>query len=464
MNTANLNEDTLNRLVKAIMIKRSLGPNEALIFLSQLKLNLICDKTIAQSCALQAALLTAVNTGKRAFHGGVFVSMPHSVPCLLNWPGNQSLNQIVQGLGGNPVGLAHSPWTHTLYFGQPSAPVPDSFQLVCSGWRGGVIPAHARFELPDEADFALGGVLAAAFGVGRGFLRLSGLSTRTLESPQGLSLWRPDLDWTSAEAQGPTLEVLPKNLWMLGLGHLGQAYLWSIGLLPYSHSDEVRFVLQDFDRLVGGNYSSGLLCEEGNIGTHKTRVCADWVEARGFQTTLVERAFDANTKRTGDEPYIACCGFDAAEPRCLLESAGFELVVECALGADVDRFDRVILHTFPEASKAAAQIWADVPEAKLDRKLVDAFKTEGDCGILAETLARKSIATAFVGAFAGALTAGELLRAFNGGVRCELIQAHMRHDSHPGVVVKSENYMNRVARAVGAGCNGVDEHGHDGAE
>lgn len=447
MNTMNFNEDTLNRLVKAIMIRRSLGLDEALAFLSQLRLNLICDKTIAESCALQAALLTAVNTGKRAFHGGVFVSMPHNVPCLLNWPGKHSLNQIVQSLGGIPIGLAHSTWTHTLYFGRPTAPVEDSFQIVCSGWRGGIIPAEAFLDFPDESDFALGGVLAAAFGVARGFLRLSGLSSRTLESSQGLSLWRPDLEWTSDEAKGPPLEVLPKNLWMLGLGHLGQAYLWTIGLLPYSHSEEVRFVLQDFDRLVRGNYSSGLLCEDGNIGRHKTRVCAEWLELRGFQTTLVERAFDADTKRRRDEPYIACCGFDAAEPRRLLELAGFELVVECALGADVDRFDRVILHTFPEASKTAAQIWADVPEAKLDRKLVDAFKTEGDCGILAETLARKSIATAFVGAFAGALTAGEVLRAFNGGVRCELVQAQMRHNSNPGVVVKPENYMNRVARS-----------------
>jgi len=440
-------EDTLDRLAKAIMQKHSVGYAKALAILSKFRLNLVCDASIAQSSSLQAALLTSINCGKRAFHGGVFVSMPRDIPNLLNWPGNQTLNQVAQALGAKFVGLDHTSFSHTLYFGEPENPVADGLLIVCSGWRGGVAPAGVSPHFVGSNDFSLGGVLAGALGVAKGFLRVSGLSTRHVENHEGVSLWRPDLDWTSSEAEGPPLELLPKNLWMLGLGHLGQAFLWNFALLPYANPSEVSFVLQDFDRIVQGNFSSGMLCEKKCVNRLKTRICAEWLDARGFHTIITERAFDSHTKRTGNEPFVACCGFDSAEPRRLLESAGFDLVIECALGGDTARFDRIIFHTFPDAAKTADHIWATTPLTAVDQKIVAAFKSEGDCGIIAETLARKAVATSFVGAFAGALVAGELLRALHGGVRCQSIHAQLRHNEAPRVVLKPEIYQNRVARS-----------------
>jgi hypothetical protein len=446
MNEIEITPDTLDRLAKAIMLKHSVGYAEALAILNTFRLNLICDQRIIRSSALQAALLTAVNAGKRAFHGGVFVSMPREVPCLLNWPGAKTLNEAVQSLGGGFIGLSDSPFTQTLYFGDVSDSVEHGLKVVCSGWRGGIAPAEFPCVLPPSHDFALGGIAAGALGVARGFLRVSGLSLRPVEVPQGISLWRPDLQWTAAEAEGPELEFLPKKLWILGLGHLGQAYLWNLGLLPYSTPDEAHFLLQDFDRAVKGNYASGLLCEEHNVGRQKARICADWLEQRGFQTTITERAFDSLTKRTGEEPFVACCGFDSPEPRRILEGAGFDLVVECALGGDTTRFDRIILHTFPDASRKPEDIWASAPEVAVDANVVKAFKRDEDCGIIAETLARKAISSSFVGAFAGTLVIGEILRALHGGIRCELVQMHLRHNEPAGVILKPGNYLNKVAR------------------
>jgi hypothetical protein len=449
MNTP-INEETLNRLAKAIMVKHSVGYEEAVAMLSRFRLNIVCDDSIRNSPSRQAALLTAINTGKRAFHGGVTVSMPPNIPCLFKWPGNRTLNSIANLVGarfGEPV---HDEFSHTLFLvqGKVAEPVEGSFALSCSGWRGGIIPAGMTLDLAPGPDFALGGIAAAALGVAHGFLRVSGISTRMVEEPQGISLWRPDFPWTTPEAVGPTIEILPKNLWMLGLGHLGQGYLWALSFLPFAKPDKMHFLLQDFDKAVVGNFTSGLLCETHNVGKRKTRLCADWLEDRGFCTTIVERPFDASTVRAGDEPYIACCGFDSAEPRRLLESAGFDLVVECALGSETARFDRIILHTFPDASKTAKEIWAATPSAQLvDKNLVEQFTVSGDCGILAETLARKAISTSFAGAFAGALVAGELLRALHGGIRCEYIHCHLRHGGGPKVIVTSDNYLNRVARS-----------------
>jgi hypothetical protein len=76
-----------------------------------------------------------------------------------------------------------------------------------------------------------------------------------------------------------------------------------------------------------------------------------------------------------------------------------------------------------------------------------AFAGKDHCGIVAETLAKKAISSSFVGAVAGALATAELLRAFNSGIRCELIQAHLRNNEPPGVIVKNESYGIRVARS-----------------
>ncbi|HXI70024.1 MAG TPA: hypothetical protein VNN22_06665 [Verrucomicrobiae bacterium] len=447
MNTKIVTEDNLDRLALAIMVKYNVGYEEARRILSKMRLRLICDASIGESAAKQAALLTAINVGKRAFHGGVFVSMPGHVKCLLPWPSFQPFNSMVSMMGGCFVMPESDPFTQTIYFGSAPKPVEDSLFVYCSGWRGGVAPAGSTVSIPSPYDFATGGVLAGALAVARGFLRVSGLSSRSLEEPQGISIWRPDLNWLDPAADGPELESLPKALWMLGLGHLGQAYIWNLGLLPYQSSKDTTFLLQDFDTVVEGNYSSQLLCEKNNIGRKKTRVCSDWLEARGFNTVLTERPFDGATKRTDDEPFIACCGFDASKPRRILEDAGFDLIVECALGADSARFDRIILHTFPDARRKPAVIWADDKQSNPDQRIIEAFRTKEDCGILAETLAKKAISSSFVGAVAGALVTGEILRALNGGVRCELVQLQLRHNDDLSVILKDENYQVRAARS-----------------
>ena len=217
----NVTEDSLDRVAQAIMVKHNVGYGEACQILGKMRLRLICDASIGQSVSMQAALLTAINVGKRAFHGGVFVSMPRHVRCLLPWPSLQPFNSMVSMMGGCFVLPENDPFTQTVYFGSAPKPVEDSLSVFCSGWRGGVAPAGTIVSIPSQHDFATGGVLAGALAVARGFLRVSGISSRPLETLQGISVWRPDLNWLDPAADGPELESLPKALWMLGLGHLG---------------------------------------------------------------------------------------------------------------------------------------------------------------------------------------------------------------------------------------------------
>jgi hypothetical protein len=450
MNEKQIDENNLCRLAKAIIEKQQCDYKTALEFLGNLKLNLICEERIKFSPSLQAALITAVNCGKRAFHGGVSVTMPANVPCLLPWPGAETINQLVIELGGNFCQPTYTESSHTLYFGKPANPVQDSLSVACSGWRGGVTSNHDLANLPSSDDFALGGILSGAIGVAKGFLRVSGLATRFVEAPYGISLWRPDLDWLSPEAAGPKLEFLPSRLWLMGLGHLGQAYLWTLGLLPYAQPEQLNLVLQDFDKVVHGNWTAGLLCEGKFIGRYKTRLCAEWVEQRGFKTKITERRFDSNTKRSGEEPFIALCGFDNAEARSLLENAGFDLVVECGLGSDTDQFDQILMHTFPESSRKPSELWASSQTAEFTKTksiFLEAFHAKEDCGILAETLAQKAISSSFVGAVASTLVIGEVLRGLHGGNRYELIKTHLRTNDDLSAVSIQENYQIRLARS-----------------
>jgi hypothetical protein len=429
--------ENFDRLAKAMMERHQVDYTKAREMLSSLDLGLVCGEDVASSVALQAAVLTSINTGKRAFRNGVTVQMPNAAPLLLPWPGASTLNAAAAELGATVVtGLVESDHRITFANTQGSA---GGLRVVCDGWRGGVIPARNDTQFRPGADFALGGILGGGIAVARAFLSAAGISNRDVTEPAGFSLWRPDVQWLSAEAKGPPIKILPSKLWLLGLGHLGQAYAWTIGLLGCPGQKAIKLYLQDCDMSEAGNWSAGLLCNEDNIGDLKTRICSQWLESRRFDTRIVERLFDEHTSRVGDEPRIALCGFDNPESRRSLESAGFDLIVEAALGADVDRFDRIVLHTFPDAFEKAAEIWSQTPEPAKGSLRPDMFGVQEEtCGILFDDLTGKAISSSFTGACASAFVIGEVLKALHGGKRCEFLTVHIRNLDEIRVALREE--------------------------
>jgi hypothetical protein len=440
-----LTAQNFDRLAKAIMERHGVSYVRAREMLGALHLRLICGEEICESTALQAALLTAINTGKRAFRGGVTVSLAKNVPLRVPWPGATTLNEVIFALGaqedyGTPEGI-----TKSLLFGDAQDVIAAN-RVVCDGWRAVLLPPGAKTTSLAGPDFSLGGVFAGAFAVAQAFLSAAEISHRDIIEPVGLSLWRPDLCWLDANATGPALDSLPAKLWLLGLGHLGQAYGWTLGLLPFSPKAPATIYLQDYDEVEDGNWSAGLFCEPQHVGALKTRLAAGWFEQRGFGTRLIERAFDKNTKRTKNEPRVALCGFDNPESRQLLEDADFELVVDAGLGASLDHFDRIVLRTFPDASQKAREIFhkSAVHTPAMDPALFE--DAEGECGIVFQEIAGKAISSSFTGACASALVVGEVLRAMHGGRRCEFLSLQLRDLERPSYPYRDENYQLRVAR------------------
>lgn len=440
-----LTEDNASRLARALMERHSITYEEAMYRLASLRLQLVCDESIATSTAMQAALVTAVNVGMRAFHGGVFVRIPANVHSLIPWPGQPSLSDICLSFGAHLNQEPRPEGLQTIFFCQPIRPGPDDLFVSATGWRGGVSLAADPITISSPIDFALGGSFAGALAVAKGFLRVSGIDTRHHAESTGASFWSPMGSWTDDGSDGPELLYLPQKLWFLGLGHLGQAYIWTLGLLHYRAPHETMFMLQDFDRVVQSNLGSGAVCSQESIRKWKTRVCANWLEARGFQTQIVERPFDAHTYPNDKDPRIALCGFDSATSRRVLENPGFDLVVESGIGGELTNFDHVLFHTFPDATKTPAQIWAENPEKIIKPAVMNGFNPDRQCGIVAQTLAGKAISSAFIGGIAGAFVVAELLRGLHGGSRIEFLRFQARRDRHPTAVPVAENYQKRFA-------------------
>lgn len=428
MNTY-LTEDNLNRLALGIIEKNRCSYSEALKILGSLKLYVKCGEAIRRSASLQAALLTIVNTGKRAFLGGVNVAMPNEVATIVPWPFSANLNAAITDLGATIILEADIGNNFAIHLGLQASIDDNSIEVICNGWVGGISNGIDKVNLDQDVDFALGGILSGAIAVSAVFMRQTHINPSACDNSTGLSLWRPDLTWTSKEALGPQIKYLPKKAWLLGLGHLGQAYTWTLSMMPYSKPEDFKPLLQDFDRITDGNYSAGLLTDKQNTTPRKTRHCAKWLETFGFEVTITERKYDSNTIRTNEEPYLALCGFDNAKSRLPLEGSGFDLVVESAIGNGISDFDSIITHTFPGANKKPSDIWGIENEDTINQVLVDAMQMEvpkDECGVLVTNLASKAMSASFVGAAASTLAISEVLRALHGGVRFESIVVRLR--------------------------------------
>jgi len=80
-----------------------------------------------------------------------------------------------------------------------------------------------------------------------------------------LDLWGLEGRLAPTFAEG----FLPGALWMIGMGNLGQAYLWALGSLPYADPGSVSLVLQDYDRITEENWATSVLVKEETYGALK---------------------------------------------------------------------------------------------------------------------------------------------------------------------------------------------------
>lgn len=419
--------DELSRLLKMVLDSGEFDTEaDARRYFDSFRLQIVLGDDAVEDPAVHPAIVTAVNTATRAFLGGVTVIATTDSPCQAAWHRGQSVVEACAQLGAT-IGTASDleEFTPAVVFGTPYIPVVGSPLLYAMAWGWVACVSDRRISRTGRvAPVPPASMVAGALAVSEAFQARRGdvfAGRRTA----GVSLWRPDIKFTAPAAIGPPLAYVFREAWLLGLGHLGQAYAWGIGLLPLPA--DMRLMLQDTDRIKKPNLDTSLLASATDLGKFKTRVVERRFAQIGVEALLCERLLDAQQRVQGNEPRLAFVGLDKPEPRRVLDGCGYTRVIDLGLGAGPRDYLGIDLHLLG-GQRRAVDIFAAPPNAADRRgyRLIDSqpayqrlTREHERCGVL--RIATRTVATSFVGAVAAALGIADALRSLHGGKDLDVV-------------------------------------------
>lgn len=409
------NPEDISRTTLLVMNNGAASLAEAEAILAAEQIVVVAGRECATSLPHQAALLTAVNTARRAV-GNVLVVAPAEVigATVLAGPlRGLTVSDTLSRLRARVVETFDGPGP-ALVIG--TGDVQGAARVTWAGWTAAV-RTDGECRLPEDDDMPLAPIAAAALGVSETFQRLRS-HPEAGRRDITLSLWEPAAV-DPMTAQGKRVTWLPSEWTLLGLGHLGQANAWGISFLPYAEPTRVRIRLQDIDHVTKATMSTGLVTFDSDVGKMKTRVVATALERAGLSTTIVEQRLVAGDRVHDDEPHLALIGVDNVETRRLLSDVGWNLCVDAGLGRGVNNYTNIRLQAFPGPQRSG-QVPAWLEEAAAatavpEGSAYDALRAAGvdECGLI--TIAGKAVAVTFVGVVAACLAIAEPLRALHDG-------------------------------------------------
>lgn len=366
---------------------------------------IVLGRSVADDPMAQVIALTAINSASRSFLGNVDVVGSPNMRLLVRGFERTSLGDFLSWLGIEGKSIEPQAAWPTIVVGDTELEQPGNGVLHpwADGWRYGL----GQPQVECGGFFPPAGVAAAGLAVSEAFSMLRGDNRYAGRRSVTLSLW-----FASPVENGqdePSCITSAPAVWLVGLGHLGQAYAWTLGFMA-PHEGAVVFC-QDVDRVTESTVSTSLLSTKADMRRSKARLTASWLEARGYETMLVERRFDEYQRVGLGEPQVACFGVDNASARRVIEGAGFRLAADAGLGAGYRDFRAIRVRTFPGPSEASA-IWAnsDVPGGIESAPAYKALLAAGadPCGVT--TLATRAVGAPFVGCVAAAHTIAEVMR------------------------------------------------------
>lgn len=360
----------------------------------------------AATPAGQAAALTAIVTARKCFGRVTLVLEGDDAAAQAPLRGGENLVAAARRLGSVIAEETPADATHLFQIGagEPYGPIWTT-HAWWNRWLSGT-----RCEPPGaltDSRLGLAGVFSGALAVRQVFATVLHGFGRLAEDAT-LSLWAPGSDDMDA---GPARFTAPNHLWVVGLGHLGQAYLWNLLWLPYRGVR--RAILQDNQDVAIENEATSVLVLPGDHGRRKVRVAADWLEPAGWTTDLIERRHRGDIALAPDDPPLLLCGLDAVPPRRKLAGVGFDYMVDGGIGSGAHDFEGLQIRVIPKGANVAGLWDGNAAAKRLDRLLAsaayqEAERTHGECGAYA--LADASVATPFVGAAAATLAVAQIVR------------------------------------------------------
>ena len=284
----------------------------------------------------------------------------------------------------------------------------------------------AGVRMRERGNVVLAPVAAAALAVTECFKRALGTQEACYRR-RSLNLWQPDLPFKVADhldmnsdALGPDLAYLPQSVWLVGLGHLGQAFAWCWRLLPYADRAACQVLVQDFDTVNAANRSTGMFIRTEDVGKLKSRVTSAALERAGFDTRIVERRLLPETRRDDVEPALALVGVDKVAPRRVISDVGWTFAVDVGLGAGPIDFTGISIHGFAgTTSSHEVAAWQSVhsDDRAARARTQDAYRNAVErgadsCGMV--QVSETAVAAPFVGVVAACLGLAEPLRVLHG--------------------------------------------------
>ncbi|ARU32737.1 hypothetical protein CAP31_14340 [Sulfuriferula sp. AH1] len=427
-----MDADSFHRLAKVLADSgEAISLQDMDATFSRYGVRILLDDLFSSNICAQVIALTAINSAARSFRGNVEVIAPFN--SILIAPGFEgiSLTEFMSWLGIGDIAMETAASWPTINIGNPSdaGPTP-TIRPWADGWCFGIGNNGActtNFFAP--ACVAAGGLaVSEAFSILRQDNPYAGRRNITL------SLW--SVASGTADVNPPEEEVPSvSSAWLVGLGHLGQAYAWILGFMRPAQN--ATLYLQDIDVVTKSTLSTSMLSVTSDLNKRKTRIVAKWLEQRGYSIALVERRFDGAQRVGLNEPQLALFGVDNAAARRILEGAGLRFVIDAGLGSGYRDFRAIRVRTFPGPSEAA-QIWA-ADNVTTNSSQAIAYKTllaagADPCGVT--TLATRAVGAPFVGCVAAAYVVAEFIRHEMGVRPVGFIDLNLRnpHDIDAGTV------------------------------
>jgi hypothetical protein len=398
----------ISRLAKILVESEGISFDEAQNKLRALTLEVVVAPD-ATSPTAHAAVLTAVSVGRRTFLGGV------RVVGAIDQPFNSALPVRASNLGVAAALVGSSsfdgPPSRRIIIGNAS--LQDDIWSVYTwwdGWRAGT--SVGRQAQCENSHNPLVGIAAGALAVGSAFEAERG---RQVELNSTVDLW-PSVDG-GVEAPEFDEVFLPSAVWLIGIGNLGQAFLWALASLPYADAKSVSLVLQDFDRINEENWATSVLVNDEAYGALKTHAGEKWALAKGFQVRRIDKRLLETDRLDNEDPRVALSGLDKLEPRRHLAKVGFDCIVDAGLGRTPNEFDRYRVTIFDHerpidqhfAKEKDATARQDVPQNPAYHALEQAI---GRCG--AVEIAGASAAAPYVSAIAAVISISRLIALSSG--------------------------------------------------
>lgn len=189
----------------------------------------------------------------------------------------------------------------------------------------------------------------AAFALA-GYLSYALLSSAAGFPPYKARFVRPEL--AIGMPGSTTINTAAQRVAVLGLGHLGNAYLALLYFIAQHHSGIPKLLL--LDRGEGGgrleyvNWKTHILLDEERTweGEFKTAVLAEQMARLGAKVEIDSTALTWGWRKPAGHPSVALLGFDSFEARRMAIESGYEWIVDGGIGTRFDR-PRVTWHSLP---------------------------------------------------------------------------------------------------------------------